>query len=410
MTSEVENAFGQILKRHRQSAGLTRQAFAILVGLDSSYVHRLEKGNRRPSRRIIVVMGDALGLGREELNRWLIAAGHGTLPLSRSAVRGRAPEGAERDASRVRSSVAPDRGIEAIGIEVASLNRLIHAVGNAPTKEQRRVSRVISSTVRLLTENLEAPVRTAVIPAAGGVHRVVAHHVMERLLLRAIGEAAQCGIAEIVLVITPEMEKLFYRPLRELLEVLTLPLLNLRFCLQPQADGLGDAILKTADLIGDQSFAVLLPDDILNTPENRFAKIMQLQLMIDAFAKLDQTSLVAVTGVSKRKLTQYGVVEVEESLVSGSTLPIRKLIEKPSRSHAIVNSPKAFGIVGRYILQPDVFKFLSDLRELANLPVELTTALEKMRTAKHDIRAFPLKGARQDFGSALGQANNLIDN
>jgi len=409
MEKKLENAFAEILRRYRETADLSRTGLASLVGLDGSYIHRLEMGNRRPSRDTVIAMAEALDLDASDTNRWLAAAGHGALPISDEvgSIRHERGLNVNKDPSTRANAVRWGTKLEAIGLEEATLRRLIQAIEVAPAKERRRISTLVSTTLRLLTEGLEAPVHMAVIPAAGGSHRPLAD-VMQRLIVRAIGEAIECGIHQIVLVLAPEMEQSFYTPLCESLDLTGVGMVDLRCVIQPLPDGLGSAILKAEEHVGEQPFAVLLPDDVLNTRENRLAKIRQLQMMVDALGKLKGANLLAVTPVSKRKMRQYGIVQLADGLTAG-TYPVLQLIEKPETTDSIVNLPNTVGIVGRYILQPEIFGALRTVQKLGGRRLELTAALEYLRKSKREIRAVPLKGARKDLGEILGQATDLID-
>ena len=407
MKSDAVGAFAQVLKRYRESAGLSRQAFAGLMGLDASYIHRLEKGNRRPSSRTVRAMATTLDLDGESLNKWLIAAGHAPMPLSKGLSSAtRIGEGLEVNSEPSPNLRSQRLGIEALGLEEPTINRLERALRNASVHEQKRVASLISGTLQIATESLETPVRVAVIPAAGGGHRLLKSHFTQRLLLRVITEAAWCGITDIILVLAPEMEEAFYRPIKESLEVFSLPFLRVRPCIQQQPLGLGGAVLDAEELVGNQPFAVLLPDDVLETRENRFARVLQLQLMMDAFAKLKGTSLLAVAAVPRRKMPSYGVVEAGRTV--NGTMPILKLIEKPDPTAAIIQSPNALSIIGRYLLQPEIFAALRRIIRQGQPPFELTTALEILRQAGKPISGFPLRSTRYDVGAAIGETKNLI--
>jgi UTP-glucose-1-phosphate uridylyltransferase len=100
--------------------------------------------------------------------------------------------------------------------------------------------------------------------------------------------------------------------------------------------------------------------------------------------------------------------------ITPNILPIIQLIEKPASTHSIFRSTRAFGIVGRYLLRPDIFRPLRELKEMRELkekeprPVQLTTALEQLRQAGQRIYVFELKAVRRDVGEVLGQASKLI--
>jgi len=410
MPRSTHSPFSDILKRYREVRALSRPDFATLVGLNGSYIHRLEKGNRKPSRKAVMAMAEALDLDEETVSTWLFAAGYGPLPASETATKiGRSrPPVSNREPFRT-TAAGRRASLEAMGFDQGALNRLAQAVETSSVMERKRVATIVSAMLRLITESIESPVRSAVIPAAGPSYGgLISSQVKQRLLIRAIGEAVECGIHQIILVLAPEMDSYFFTPLKEAVEIQGIGMIDLRFCTQMRPDGLGDAILQAEALVGEQPFAVLLPDDVINPQLNRSTKTQQLRLMIDSFTTLPSSNLIAVTSVSKRKLPQYGVVEIGAGPANNGALPICRLIEKPDQAHAIVNSPKALGIVGRYLLQPQIFKVLRNLKKQRRHPLELTTALEHIREMQGTVRAFPLKGARRDLGEVFDQATHAL--
>jgi dTDP-glucose pyrophosphorylase/transcriptional regulator with XRE-family HTH domain len=403
--------FGQMLKNYRQTAGLDRKKLAELVGLNPSYVFRLENESRHASRRTVLSMAEALGLDGETVNEWLIAAGHGPIPLlpetatipqkrkSASPVHAEAPD---------RKAAGRGKWLERIGFEEAVLARLIKSMETATADERLRTGAVLSKTMRRMADTLESPVRTVVIPVAGDKHRLVGPYVLQRLVIRAIGEAIECGIQEVILVLTPGTQDALFLPLKEML-VVTTPQLTLTYCVQPEARGLGSAILEAANQVGENPFAVILPDDVLDAGSRRASDLRELKYMIDAWRETDATNLVAVTSVSKRKMPKYGIVEVSKAATGKQTLPINRLIEKPDPDHAIIQSPHALSIVGRYLLQPSILMALRELKKQQPAKLELTAALQLLRNANHEIRAFLVKGLRRDFGEVIEQAHNFIE-
>jgi len=414
MRAKEQNQFGQLLRQTREAAGLSRETLAQRVDLDASYIYRLEIGDRRPSQGAVLAFADALGVEGEEVNKWLIAAGYAPMPLLtrvRGAVRTR---GGRRRAS---TEAIPALGwnaaqwakwLEAMGLQEAMIGRLLRAMESVGQKERQEVARVISSTISRAAETLEAPVRAAVIPAAGGQHRVVATHVMQRLLLRAIGEAAESGITNIILILAPGMKDFLFSPLKEALELAVAPAIKLQSAEQAKAEGLGDAILQAEEFVGQRPFAVLLPDDVVQERIGRTAYARELRRMMEASSQLDGAYLVAVASVPKTKMPQCGVAKLGAKEIPPDIHPILQLIEKPDPSHHILQSSRTYGIVGRYLLRPDIFDPLRELKKKRLRPMQLTTALEQVRQEGKGVYAFELKAARQDIGKVLDQASGLI--
>jgi UTP--glucose-1-phosphate uridylyltransferase len=412
MTKEAQNQFGRLLRQARDAAGLSREHLARRVGLDASYIYRLELGDRRPGRDTTLALADALAVAGEELSQWLVAAGFAPMPLLtsvRAAVRtrgGRRRLGVEHSATWDAARWAEQ--LEAMGLRDAMIGRLLRVMETAEPALQQTISTAISTAIARAIETLEAPVRTAVIPAAGGQHQLVAPHVMQRLLLRAIGEAAGSGINKIVVVLAPGMAESLFAPLKEALELAIVPAIKIQSAVQAIPEGLGDAILQAEKLVGEEPFAVLLPDDVVQEQTDRPAHPRELCRMMRAFSQLDDAYLVAVASVPKSKMPQYGVVRVGAKEVMPDLLPVVQLVEKPAQSHAILRSVRILGIVGRYLLRPDIFHPLRELREKGGRPVQLTTALEMLRRAGQSVYAFELRAGRQDVGEMIGQASELI--
>jgi dTDP-glucose pyrophosphorylase len=228
-----------------------------------------------------------------------------------------------------------------------------------------------------LADMLAAPVRTAVIPAASG-NLMVARHVIQRLLLRAIGEAAGAGISRVVLVIAPGTEQFFYTPLKEAFEFSIAPRLRLEYSVQPQPEGLGDAVLHAEESIGKDSFAVLLPDELLHQGAKRPDRSGELRSMMSAFDKLPGGNLIAVKSIPKSKMQRSGIARLGEECAS-RIFRVDELAEKPSSGSLISQSANAFGIVGRYLLRPDIFHALRELKLRGDRPLQLTAALDLIR-------------------------------
>lgn len=408
-----ETTFGEVLRSYRECSGLTRNDFAALVDLDGSYIHRLERGSRRPSRKTVIAMAAAMELDEETLNKWLLAAGHGPLPLSSpsgSGVRARkcSLSAPKKGVSHTTNAALRGATLESLGVRYPTLSRLVLAAEAASVRERKRSASIISGALHSVIQNLENPIKTAVIPAAGGSHRLVAHHVMQRLLIRAIREAAESGIQDIVLVLAPEMEQHFYAPLKALLSVAGPNIVNLLRCIQPQPNGLGDAVLCAGKLIDDRPFAVVLPDDILSARVGHKADPNELSLMIDALSKNPDAHIIAGAEVSRRRMARYGVAEI--AMNSSSALsPVSKLVEKPKETDPILNSSNAVGIVGRYLFQPSIISALHKLSKRGQKPIELTTAIEIVRAKGEKVFMSLLSSTRRDFGDVVGEASAVVE-
>ena len=415
MTSENQNQFGQLLQQAREAAGLSREALSQLVSLDASYIYRIEIGSRCPSREATLTLAEALRVADENLNEWLMAAGYAPMPLL-TAVRGavRTRGASRRPASGATSASDWDAArwagwLETVGLQEAMIRRLLQAMETAGLIARQEMAQALSTAITRAAETLEAPVHTAVIPAAGGQHQIIAPHIMQRLLLGAIGEAAESGISKIILVLAPGMAESLFMPLKKALELAILPTIKLHSVVQAKPQGLGDAILTTEELVGAEPFAVLLPDDIVQERIGRTAFPRELRRMMEAFSQLDGANLVAVAVVPKTRMPQCGVVKVGAKEIVPGLLSITQLVEKPAPIHSIFRSPRILGIVGRYLLRSDIFHPLRELKEKGDGLVQLTTALELLRQAGQRIYASELKGERQNIGGVIEQASELME-
>jgi UTP--glucose-1-phosphate uridylyltransferase len=152
--------------------------------------------------------------------------------------------------------------------------------------------------------------------------------------------------------------------------------------------GLGHAVLVTRDLVGDEPFAVVLADDVID------AEPAGLQQMIDVFDKV-QGPVLAVERVPWDRVSSYGVVDIESE--QDGIFKVRDLVEKPPREEA----PSNLAIIGRYILTPDIFPELEATQSDRTGEIQLTNGLRNL-LKKRPIYAFEIKGVRHDAGNKLG--------
>lgn len=414
MTAEGHNHIGRLLRVAREAAGLSRSALARHAGLDTSYIYRIEVGDRRPSRESILAISEVVRADGEEVNRWLMAASHAPLLLL-AVVRSAEAKQDGRVRPDEKSSVPADKEagqranwLEAMGLQELTIKRLLHAFGTVDPARQRRTAKTISAAISRVTEMLETPVRTALIPAAGGQHRLLAPHAMQSLLLGAISEATEAGISRTVLILAPGMMDSLYTPLKTALELAVVPRIELHYREQALPIGLGDAVLRAETLVDGEPFAVLLPDDVIRQHVGRASLPSELRRMIEVFRHLGDTSLVAVTPVLKSKMPRYGIAALGARAVMPDVRPVTRLIEKPENGHPILRSRLTFGIVGRYLMQPDIFTALRQQKKEVPSRVELTDALERLRRGGGKLHAVELNARRHDVGEMLGRAGELI--
>lgn len=168
---------------------------------------------------------------------------------------------------------------------------------------------------------------------------------------------------------------------------------------QRQMLGLGHAILTGKPLIGDESFAVLLADDLCQTQDD--SVLAQMMVIYQKY----QCSIVAIEEVPMNQVHKYGVISGQ--LVDGSndTYRIDTMVEKPNKDEA----PSNLAIIGRYILTPDIFDILENTQADKNGEIQITDAL-KIQAQQGKVIAYKFSGTRFDCGSVEGyvQATNAF--
>ncbi|MEW5981237.1 MAG: UTP--glucose-1-phosphate uridylyltransferase GalU [Acidobacteriota bacterium] len=165
-------------------------------------------------------------------------------------------------------------------------------------------------------------------------------------------------------------------------------LIKVAYVRQGEPLGLGHAVLVTRELVGDEPFAVILGDDVID------ADPAGLKQMIDVFDQVNSPVL-AVERVPWERVSAYGVVSIESE--QNGFYKIKDLVEKPPPGEA----PSNLAIIGRYILTPDVFDELAGTRTDRTGEIQLTNGLRKL-IQRRPIYAYEIKGVRHDTGNKLG--------
>jgi UTP--glucose-1-phosphate uridylyltransferase len=156
--------------------------------------------------------------------------------------------------------------------------------------------------------------------------------------------------------------------------------------------GLGHAVWCARDIVGDEPFAVVLPDElVLHTPGC-------LAQMIEAAGKLgEKSNLIAVEAVPDHLTHQYGICGVGKRHAQANMFEVDGMVEKPPKGTA----PSNLSITGRYILQPEIFKILQSLEHGAGGEIQLTDAMISL-AKKQKFYGVEFKGERHDCGSKAG--------
>jgi len=165
-------------------------------------------------------------------------------------------------------------------------------------------------------------------------------------------------------------------------------LINFSYVRQGEPLGLGHAVLVTRLLVGDEPFAVILGDDVID------AKPPALRQMIDVFREV-QGPVLAIERVPHEDVSSYGIIDAEE--IRPGVYRIRDLVEKPQRSEA----PSNLAIIGRYILTPDIFPALEATVSDRTGEIQLTNGLRQLLKSR-PIYGCEIAGTRHDTGNKLG--------
>jgi UTP--glucose-1-phosphate uridylyltransferase len=257
-------------------------------------------------------------------------------------------------------------------------------------------------------------VRKAVFPAAGlGTRFLPATKsspkemlslVDKPLIQYVVEEAVASGIESIVIVtgrgkatiedhfdVSFELEKVLeergktdlLREARAISEIA-----RISYVRQSEALGLGHAVLQAKDNVGNEPFAVLLSDDIIDS------KTPALKQLMDVYEKYD-APVVAVFEVEGEAISRFGVIDGEE--VEPGVYKIRDMVEKPPAAEA----PSNLAIIGRYILTPDIFEEIETTRPGAIGEIQITDAMRAL-LKKRPFYAVRFEGKRYDAGDKLG--------
>jgi UTP--glucose-1-phosphate uridylyltransferase len=251
---------------------------------------------------------------------------------------------------------------------------------------------------------------TRFLPATKASAKEMMPVVDKPLIQYAVEEAVAAGITEMIFVtgrgkraiedhfdrafeLEAELKQRGQKQLLKMVQNIIPRHVSCTYVRQPQALGLGHAILCAMPVVGDAPFAVVLADDLIdgNPPV--------LKQMCAVFARRGR-STIAVQNVERKETRRYGIVKIEPR--SKSPHRISGIVEKPEPGAA----PSTLGVVGRYILTPRVFHHLRHARPGAGGEIQLTDAIAAL-VGEEDVFAYEFEGTRYDCGSKMGylQAN-----
>ncbi len=226
-----------------------------------------------------------------------------------------------------------------------------------------------------------------------------------------VEEVSSCGIRDILLVtgrhkraiedhfdLSPELEQELRRRGRmDLARIVAhaASLADIQYVRQKQPLGLGDAVRCGERFAADEPVAVLLPDDVIDAQPSCLAQ------MIEVFRR-EQCTVIAVEEVTPAEVSRYGIVK-PGGPITGDVFRCADVVEKPSAAEA----PSRLAVVGRYILTPEVFHHLRDLRPGAGGEIQLSDALAAMARAG-EVVAYRYQGCRWDTGDPAGLLKSSI--
>ncbi len=247
---------------------------------------------------------------------------------------------------------------------------------------------------------------TRFLPATKSVPKEIMTLVDRPLIQYAIDEARAAGITEFIFVTSrgksaledyfdhaPQLEQeLAKKGKDKLLEVLKTTNMDsgaIAYIRQHKALGLGHAVWCARRLIGDEPFAVILPDDVIS------GDVPCLQQMVEAYAQTGG-NMVAAMEVPMEKASSYGMLDIESDM--GSIVRVKGMVEKPKADEA----PSNLAVIGRYILSPTVLGNLSEIKSGAGGEIQLTDAIAREISRETGVYGYRFKGQRFDCGSKSG--------
>ncbi|WP_243293132.1 UTP--glucose-1-phosphate uridylyltransferase GalU [Bacillus sp. FJAT-47783] len=263
-------------------------------------------------------------------------------------------------------------------------------------------------------------VKKAIIPAAGlGTRFLPATKAMPKEMLPIVDkptiqyiveEAIASGIEDIIIVTGKgkraiedhfdhsfELEhNLMEKEKFDLLEKVRKPSqVDIHYIRQKEPKGLGHAVWSARKFIGDEPFAVLLGDDIVQSEKPC------LRQLIDEYEKT-QASVIGVQEVPESETHRYGIIDPVEQ--NGRLYQVSHFVEKPKQGTA----PSNLAIMGRYVLNPEIFKFLEEQKIGAGGEVQLTDAIQHLNEIQR-VFAYNFEGKRYDVGEKLGFIKTTIE-
>jgi len=234
------------------------------------------------------------------------------------------------------------------------------------------------------------------------------------LIQYAVEEAAAAGITDMIFItgrnkraIEDHFDKAYEletelslrnkTALLEQVQAATPPGINCVYIRQNEALGLGHAVLCAAPVVGDEPFAVILADDLID------ASVPVMKQMVDLAAR-ENASTIGVIPVAPEDTGSYGIVEAEPEPAGERIGRITRIIEKPKPG----TTTSTLAVVGRYVLSPRIFHHLRTMPPGAGGEIQLTDGIARLLTEER-VLAYEFEGRRYDCGNKLGYLEATVD-
>ncbi|RUO29933.1 UTP--glucose-1-phosphate uridylyltransferase [Aliidiomarina sedimenti] len=279
------------------------------------------------------------------------------------------------------------------------------------TNKGQKVSKVIIPVAGL---------GTRMLPATKAIPKEMLPLVDKPLIQYIVNECAAAGLTEIILVthssknsienhfdtsfeLEATLESRVKRQLLDEVQSICPPGVTIMHVRQGVAKGLGHAILTARPLVGDEPFAVVLPDVLLDESTADLSKDNMAE-MVQSFAK-QGVSQVMVEKVPAELVSNYGVADIGgATLQAGEQAPISQLVEKPP----VDSAPSDLAVVGRYVFTRELWPLLAVTPVGAGDEIQLTDAIA-MLLNKQQVNAYYMKGKSHDCGNKLGYAMAFVE-
>ena len=253
---------------------------------------------------------------------------------------------------------------------------------------------------------------TRFLPATKASPKEMLPIVDKPLIQYAVEEAAAAGITDMIFItgrnkrsiedhfdkayeLETELEARNKTALLETVQSSTPRGINCIYIRQTEALGLGHAVLCAAPVVGDEPFAVILADDLID------AAVPVMQQMVDV-AMRENASTIGVIEVAADDVGSWGIVETGPA--RGRTAPISRIVEKPKPG----TTPSTLAVVGRYVLTPRIFHHLRTMPPGAGDEIQLTDGIARL-LSEENVVAYQFEGRRYDCGRKLGYLEATVD-